>query len=77
MGNTIKDVQEAQDEFSALVERAAVGEEIIIAKDGPPMARLVPYESKRLRVPGCGQGKIWIADDFQRSAARGTVAGFL
>lgn len=65
MGDTIKEVQEAQSEFSALVERASMGEEIIIARNGEPAARLVPYEAtKGRRVPGCGKGKIWIADDF-------------
>ena len=65
MGDIIKNLYEAKTELSSLVERAAKGEEIIIAKNGEPMARLVPYEStKDRRVPGCGKGKIWISDDF-------------
>lgn len=65
MGNVIKNLGEAKAALSSLVERAAKGEEIIIAKNGKPMARLVRYESmKGRRVPGCGKGKIWIADDF-------------
>jgi prevent-host-death family protein len=65
MGDIIKNLYEAKTELSSLVERAAKGEEIIIAKNGEPMARLVPYEStKGRRVPGCGKGKIWISDDF-------------
>jgi len=65
MGDIIKNLYEAKTELSSLVERAAKGEEIIIAKNGEPMARLVRFEStKGRRVPGCGKGKIWIADDF-------------
>jgi prevent-host-death family protein len=65
MGDIIKNLYEAKTELSSLVDRAAKGEDIIIAKNGEPMARLVRYEStKGRRVPGGGKGKIWISDDF-------------
>ncbi len=38
---------EAKTQLSSLVDRAAAGEEIIIAKAGKPMARLVPLEAKK------------------------------
>ena len=38
---------EAKTNLSKLVERAAAGEEIIIAKAGHPLARLVPIEKKK------------------------------
>ena len=61
----IKNLCKAKAQLASLVERAASGEEIIIAKNGKPMARLIRYGStKRPRVAGCGKGKIWIADDF-------------
>lgn len=51
---------EAKTKLSALVERVARGEEIVIAKSGTPKARLVPLENTRsLRVAGRGKGK-WI-----------------
>ncbi|HIA46803.1 MAG TPA: type II toxin-antitoxin system Phd/YefM family antitoxin [Candidatus Hydrogenedentes bacterium] len=60
-----KNIHEAKTHLSRLVERAAGGEEIIIAKAGKPMAKLVPYqEDKKPRKPGSLRGKIWIADDF-------------
>lgn len=60
-----KNIHEAKTHLSRLVERAANGEEIIIAKAGKPMAKLVPYhEEKKPRKPGCWKGKVWIADDF-------------
>ena len=48
---------------SKLVERAAAGEEIVIAKAGKPMAKLVPLGRKPLR-SGLLKGKVWMADDF-------------
>ena len=60
-----KNIHEAKTHLSRLVERAAGGEEIIIAKAGKPMAKLVPYqEDKKPRKPGSLRSKIWIADDF-------------
>lgn len=56
---------EAKTQLSALVDRAAAGEEIVITKSGHPMARLVPMESRaHLRVPGQGKGAWQVADDF-------------
>lgn len=58
---------DAKTHLSELVDRAAAGSEIIIAKSGKPKARLVPLEKadpKKLRVPGKGKGEVWIADDF-------------
>ncbi len=64
MGDVVKNLYEAKTELSSLVERAARGEEIIIAKNGVPMARLVPLERKPKRKPGGWEGKVWMSDDF-------------
>ncbi|HEV2135198.1 MAG TPA: type II toxin-antitoxin system prevent-host-death family antitoxin [Terracidiphilus sp.] len=58
---------EAKTQLSSLVERAARGEEIVIAKAGKPMAKLValPSESKPLRKAGQNLlGITYIAPDF-------------
>lgn len=55
---------EAKTNLSDLVERAAAGEEIVIAKAGKPKARLVPLAPKPKRKFGGMKGKVWIADDF-------------
>ncbi len=58
-------IHEAKTHLSRLVERAAQGEEIIIAKAGKPMAKLVPYRpSKEPRQPGAWRGKVRMSDDF-------------
>ncbi len=56
---------QAKTHLSRLVERAAAGEEIVIAKSGRPRARLVPLEDTRaLRVPGKGKGRWHLRRDF-------------
>lgn len=56
---------EAKMNLSRLVDRAAAGEAIVIAKAGKPLARLVSYESVRLpRRPGAWKGRMWIGEDF-------------
>lgn len=62
---TTVNIQEAKSQFSRLLNRVAKGEEIIIAKAGRPIAKLVPYRANRgCRIPGTEKGKIWIADNF-------------
>ena len=55
---------EAKTRLSALVDQAAAGAEIIIAKNGRPMAKLVGLRDVKRRKPGRGKGKIWMAPDF-------------
>jgi prevent-host-death family protein len=56
---------EAKTHLSALVERAARGEEIIIAKGGTPKAVLVPLADTRpARKPGQGRGQWRVGPDF-------------
>ena len=55
---------EAKTQLSALVDEAASGEEIIIAKAGKPLAKLVPFRTVRRRTPGRAKGTIWMAADF-------------
>lgn len=59
-------IHDAKTQLSKLLQRVMAGEEIIIAKAGKPVARLVPFTQKPMeRVPGSAKGKIWIAPDFQ------------
>jgi len=54
---------DAKTQLSSLVDKAAEGEEIIIAKNGRPLAKLGPIQPVR-RKPGRLKGKIWISKDF-------------
>lgn len=70
-------IYEAKTQLSRLVERAAAGEEIIIARAGKPRARLVALPSKPpKRVPGLLKGKIWISDDFNDPLPDDILAAF-
>jgi prevent-host-death family protein len=60
----ILNLYEAKSRLSSLVEEAAAGTEIVIAKFGVPRARLVPLKPRVRRRPGGSKGKIWIAPDF-------------
>lgn len=54
---------EAKTQLSRLIEAAHRGKDVIIARDGTPVARIVPIKRRRLK-PGLLKGKIRIAEDF-------------
>jgi prevent-host-death family protein len=58
-------VHEAKTHFSKLLERVNHGEEIVIAKAGMPVARLIPYGEKLAkRIPGSAKGQIQLKTNF-------------
>ena len=70
-------VHEAKTNFSKLLARVIVGEEVIIAKAGKPVARLVPIAAQPLRrVPGSAAGKLIIAPDFDAPLPNDILAEF-
>ena len=60
----VVNLYEAKSQLSALVEEAATGTEIVIAKAGVPRARLVAARPSHNRRPGQWRGKIRVAADF-------------
>ncbi len=59
-------MHEAKSTLSRLVERAQAGEEIVISRNGTPVARLVAVEARNgfEELRGRWRGKVEIADDF-------------
>jgi prevent-host-death family protein len=58
-------VHDAKTHLSRLLERVETGEEIILARAGRPVARLVPFKPRREpRVPGAWRGRVHLAADF-------------
>jgi prevent-host-death family protein len=59
-------MHEAKTKLSQLVERAEAGEDIVIARNGKPVARLVPVTSEGSLAEAYGalRGQIHVADDF-------------
>jgi prevent-host-death family protein len=59
-------VYEAKTRLSKLLEQVEAGEDVVIARNGKPIAQLIPVQRRREpRVPGAWKGKGWIADDFK------------
>jgi prevent-host-death family protein len=57
-------MHEAKTQLSRLAERAAKGEEIVIARNGHPLARLVRVEERKPRTLGIWKDQVWMSDDF-------------
>lgn len=58
-------VHKAKTNLSQLIEKTLRGEDVVIAKAGKPVVKLVAYRKKLApRKPGLLKGKIWIPDDF-------------
>ena len=58
-------IHQAKTQLSRLVDEVAEGKEVLIAKAGKPLAKLIPLrEQKRRRTPGFLKGKLSVAADF-------------
>ena len=58
-------IHEAKTHLSKLIQKVVEGEEVIIAKDNKPLARLVYIDQKKPeRKLGSAKGSIRIAPDF-------------
>ncbi len=61
----VTNIHDAKTHLSRLIERAAAGEEVIIARAGKPVARLIRYDEDRPpRQGGQWRNQVRIADDF-------------
>ncbi len=57
-------MHEAKTHLSRLAERAADGEEIVIARNGRPLAKLVAIAGRKPLKFGFWKGEVWMSDDF-------------
>jgi prevent-host-death family protein len=69
-------VHEAKTHLSRLLLRVAGGEEIVIARAGKPVARLVPIEPRTQRVIGQDDGLFKVPDDFDAPLSDEVLALF-
>lgn len=70
-------IHAAKTHLSSLVEEAAKGEEIIIAKAGKPVARIVALEKPDIRKTfGMLKGKIMVSGDFDASLPQDLLRSF-
>ncbi len=66
MSQTVN-VHEAKTHLSRLLEAVERGEDVVIARAGKPVARLVPAHSRGTRRPGAWKGRVVIAADFDQT----------
>ncbi len=58
-------IHDAKAHLSRLLQRVAVGEEVVIAKAGTPLAKLVPLDQRtRKLIFGSAKGEFTVPDDF-------------
>lgn len=69
-------IADAKARLPELVERAARGEEVVIARNGKPRARLVPLRSPARRAPGRGAGQWTVSADFNAPLPDDLLAAF-
>lgn len=63
MATTIN-VHDAKTHLSSLLQRVEAGEEIVIARAGEPVAKLIPVPRQKPRVPGLAKGMLTVPDSF-------------
>lgn len=68
-------VHEAKTHLSKLLEKVEAGEEIVIARNGKAVAKLVPYRGKRRR-PGSMKGRIRVRADFDAPLPEDIASSF-
>jgi len=73
----IINIHEAKTHLSRIVDEVAAGSEVIIAKAGKPMARLMPLAGiRRVKKLGLLKGKIKVSDDFNAPLSEDVISDF-
>ena len=77
MSTQTLNIHEVKNQLSELLEKVAAGADVIIAREGKPVARLSPVESGRQRIRfGLLKGKVKVAHDFDAPLPDGVVSEF-
>jgi len=75
--STIINIHEAKTHLSRIVDDVAAGAEVVIAKAGKPMARLVPLTSvPRAKKLGLLKGRIKVPNDFNAPLPPSVIGDF-
>ena len=63
----MENIYQAKTHLSRLVDEVLEGNDVVIARNGRPLVRLIPYEEEdRGLVYGLAKGKIWMAEDWDK-----------
>lgn len=67
-------ILEAKNKLSSLIVAAEHDEDVIIARNGRPVARIIKYEAPKVADPGAWQGKTSYAEDWNSAESNAEVA---
>ncbi len=74
----VVNIHQAKTQLSQLLKRIALGETIYIARDGTPVAQLVPIRRHVVRRrPDLAKDALWVAEDFDSPESNAQVADLL
>ena len=65
---------EAKNALSRLVSAAERGEDVILARDGKPVAKIVRYDMPKVKPPGAWKGKVKVSPDWDSPETNAKVA---
>jgi prevent-host-death family protein len=70
-------IYEAKTRLSQLVDKAAAGEDVVVSRNGKPLARITRLDAPKRRVRfGLLKGKLTIPEDFDAPLPADVLAGF-
>jgi prevent-host-death family protein len=72
----IVNVHEAKTHLSKLLERVESGEEVVIARSGRPVAKLIRFKAAQARMLAADRDSVSIAADFDAPVPPDVIAGF-
>lgn len=67
----------AKNALSRLVAAAERGEDVILARDGKPVAKIVRYEAPKVRPPGAWKGKVKVSPAWDSPETNAEIAALL
>lgn len=65
---------DAKNSLSRLVAAAERGEEVVLARDGKPVARLLRYQAPKVKPPGAWRGKVKVSRDWDSPKTNAEIA---
>lgn len=66
----IANIHDAKSNLSSLIASVLAGKNVIIAKAGKPIVKLIRYVPEKVqRIPGLFKGQTWMSDDFTDESA--------
>jgi prevent-host-death family protein len=72
----IVNMHEAKTTLSQLVAEVEQGTEIVLARGGKPVAKLVPFQATKKRKLGAWKGKVKMSSDFDAPLPADLLAAF-